>query len=375
MSLTVVQLLPALDAGGVERGTLEVARELVRRGHRAIVVSRGGQLVPALEQAGAEHVALDIGRKSPLVLGTIGTLRRLLESARADIVHARSRLPAWIGLLTLRGMPAADRPRFMTTVHGPYSVNMYSGIMLRGERVIAISDFIRGYILRNYPRAAPSRVRTIHRGVDPAEFPRGYRPDAGWLSAWNAQFPQLRDQPLVTLPGRVTRWKGHADFIRLVQRLRERGVPVHGLIAGGAEPRRAAFLRELRDQVRASGLDRAITFTGARADLREIMAISRVVLSLANEPEAFGRTALEALCLGVPVVAFDHGGASEVLRAMLPQGLVAPADITAAADRVQAFLAQPPAVTAANPFTLERMLEATLAVYGELAGPGHAPGS
>jgi glycosyltransferase involved in cell wall biosynthesis len=375
MPLTVVQLLPAMDAGGVERGTLEVARELVRRGHRAIVVSRGGRLVPGLEQTGAEHVTLDIGRKSPLVLGTIGALRRLLQSARADIVHARSRLPAWICLLALRGMPDTGRPRFMTTVHGPYSANGYSGVMARGERVIAISNFIRDYILRNYPRTDPSRVRTIHRGVDAAEFPRGYRPDAAWLAAWHAQFPQLRDQRLITLPGRITRWKGHADFIRLVQLLRERGIPVHGLIAGGAEPRRAGFLRELRDQVRASGLEAAITFTGARADLREVMAISRVVLSLANEPEAFGRTALEALCLGVPVVAYDHGGATEVLSAILPQGLVAPADVAVAADRVQAFLARPPAVTAANPFTLERMLEATLSVYGELAGPGHAPKS
>lgn len=375
MPLTVVQLVPALDAGGVERGTLEVARGLVRRGHRAIVVSGGGRLVSALEQAGAEHVTLDIGRKSPLVVGTVGALRRLLETSRADIVHARSRLPAWIGLLALRGVRETRRPGFVTTVHGPYSVNGYSGVMVRGERVIAISNFIRDYILRNYPRTDPSRVRTIHRGVDAAEFPRGHRPDAAWLSAWNAQFPRLRDEPLITLPGRITRWKGHADFIRLVQLLRTRGVRVHGVVAGGAEPRRAAFLKELEDQVRAAGLEAAITFTGVRADLREIMAISRVVLSLANEPEGFGRTALEALCLGVPVVAYDHGGATEVLNAMLPQGLVAPADVGAAADRVQAFLAEGPAVTAPNPFTLERMLEQTLSVYAELAGPGHEPKS
>jgi glycosyltransferase involved in cell wall biosynthesis len=247
--------------------------------------------------------------------------------------------------------------------------------MVRGERVIAISDFIRDYVLRNYPRTDPACVRTIPRGVDSAEFPRGHRPDPAWLSAWHAQFPRLRDQALITLPGRVTRWKGHADFIRLVQLLRARGVRAHGVIAGGAEPRRAAFLNELEDRVRAAGLDDAVTFTGARADLREIMAISAVVLSLANEPEGFGRTALEALCLGVPVVAYDHGGATEVLKAMLPQGLVAPADVGAAADRVQAFLAERPAVTASNPFTLERMLEGTLSVYAELAGSGHEPKS
>jgi len=367
MPLTVVQLLPALEQGGVERGTLEIARELVRRGHRAIVVSAGGRLVPELERAGARHVALDIGRKSPLVLRHVGALRRLFESGRADIVHARSRLPAWIGLLALRGMGAA-RPRFVTTVHGPYGVNAYSGVMTRGERVIAISTFIRDYVLRNYPRTDSANVRLVHRGVSAAEFPRGHRPDRAWTEKWHAEFPALRDAPLITLPGRITRWKGHEDFIRLVQHLRSRGVAVHGLIAGGAEPRREGFLRQLHEQARAAGVADAITFTGARGDLREIMAVSRVVLSLANKPEAFGRTALEALCLGVPVVAFDHGGAHEVLAAIFPRGLVPPAGVETAALRVQEFLAAPPAVTVANPFTLERMLDGTLAVYAELSG-------
>jgi glycosyltransferase involved in cell wall biosynthesis len=256
----------------------------------------------------------------------------------------------------------------VTTVHGPYSVNPYSGVMLRGERVIAISNFIRDYILRNYPRTDPARVRTIPRGVSAAEFPPGYRPDAGWLRNWYAQFPALHGQPLVTLPARITRWKGQADFIRVVRLLRERGVAAHGLIVGGAEPRRAGFLRELHEQVRAAGLEDAIDFTGARDDLKEIMAVSGVVLSLANEPEAFGRTALEALSLGVPVVAYDHGGASEVLNALLPRGLVAPRDVAAAAARAQEFLAARPAVSASNPFTLARMLDETLAVYLELAG-------
>ena len=367
MTLTVAQLLPALEQGGVERGTLEVARELVRRGHRAIVISAGGRLVPELERAGAQHVALAIGRKSPLVLGQIGPLRDLFESARVDIVHARSRLPAWIGLLAVRGM-GTHPPHFVTTVHGPYGVNGYSGVMARGERVIAISDFIRDYVLKNYPHAEPSRVRVIHRGVSAADFPRGYRPGHAWLERWRAEFPALRDQVLITLPGRITRWKGQADFIRLVGLLRERGAAIHGLIAGGAEPRREGFLRELRERIAAAGLGSAMTITGVRDDLREILAASRVVLSLAGEPEAFGRTALEALSLGVPVVAYDHGGMREVLKAIFPEGLVPPGDIVAAAGRVQQFLAAPPAVTAANPFTLERMLDETLAVYLELAG-------
>jgi glycosyltransferase involved in cell wall biosynthesis len=366
--LTIVQLVPALDAGGVERGTLEIARELVQRGHRAIVVSAGGRLVPTLEAAGAQHVKLDIGRKSPLALARIGALRRLLESERAHIVHARSRLPAWIGLFALRGLRGAARPHFVTTVHGPYSVNAYSAVMVRGERVIAVSAFIRDYILKNYPGFDAARLCTIPRGVSAAEFPRNYRPGAAWRTTWDNQFPQSRGRALVTLPARITRWKGQSDFLRVIQLLRGRGVDVHGLVAGGADPRRAGFLRELREQVRALGLEEAVSFAGARDDLKDIMAASKVVLSLANEPEGFGRTALEALCLGVPVVAYDHGGASEVLQALLPQGLVAPLDVAAAAARVESFLGAPPSIAAANPFTLERMLHDTLAVYRELVG-------
>lgn len=374
MALTVAQLLPALGAGGVERGTLEVARALVRHGHRAIVVSAGGRLVAALEQAGAEHRVLDIGRKSPATLRHVPALRALLRAERVDIVHARSRLPAWIGRCALAGFGGAARPHFLTTVHGPYSVNPYSAIMLRGERVIAISSFIRDYILEHWPRTDPARIRLIPRGVDAAEFPRGYQPASEWRARWQAEFPELAGRELVTLPARVTRWKGQAEFLQLLARLRAERPALHGLIAGGADARREPFLRELRQRARAAGLEHAVTFTGARADLREIMSISRVVLSLPNEPEAFGRTALEALSLGVPVVAWDHGGASEVLGALLPRGLVRYGDFAGAVERVIEFIDRPPAIAAAHPFTLARMLEATLAVYAELSAAGHSPG-
>jgi glycosyltransferase involved in cell wall biosynthesis len=255
-------------------------------------------------------------------------------------------------------------------VHGPYSVNRYSRIMTRGERVIAISDFIREYILGNYPGVPAGRIVTIPRGVDPQQFPYGHRPSQEWLADWHGQQPQLRDRFLACLPARITRWKGQADFLDIISGLRRRGLPVHGLLAGGAEPRRQRFLRQLRQQVADQGLADCISFLGHRSDLREIMSVSDVVFSLAREPEAFGRTALEALSLGVPVIAYDHGGASEVLGAMFPDGRVPVGDTGAAAARAAAFYETPPVVPDHNPYTLQRMLDATLALYRDVAGPG-----
>ena len=163
--LTVVQLLPALESGGVERGTLEVGKALVDSGHRSIVVSSGGRLVEQLVANGSVHVTMPLGKKSLFTLLQVGRLRRFLREEQVDILHARSRMPAWIGWLAWRGMPVAQRPHFVTTVHGLYSVNAYSRIMTRGERVIAVSDTARRYILDNYPDVDPRRVVTIHRGV------------------------------------------------------------------------------------------------------------------------------------------------------------------------------------------------------------------
>src|SRR5690606_19837578 len=154
--LTVLQLLPALESGGVERSTLEVAAALVAAGHRALVASAGGRLLPALLASGAEHVELDLGRKSLATLGLVRPLRRLMAGQGVDIVHARSRLPAWIGWRALQGLPAASRPRFATTVHGLNSPSRYSQVMLRGERVVCVSDTVRDYVTRHYPDTDPA---------------------------------------------------------------------------------------------------------------------------------------------------------------------------------------------------------------------------
>ena len=367
MTYTVMQLLPALDVGGVERGTIEIARALRDNRQRAIVVSAGGRLVPELEACGAQHVTLPIGRKSLSTLAMVRKLRALIAREHVDILHARSRLPAWVGRRALQFLSSAHKPRWVTTVHGPYTVNRYSAVMVSGDRVIAISRFISQYITQNYPAVSPQRIQVIPRGVDPLEYPFGYQPPPSWLSAWRQQYPQLRGANLLVLPGRLTRWKGQEHFIALIAALRARDLPVHGLIAGGSEPRRAAYEQELRDNVRRCGLQSHVTFLGQRQDMREILATADITYSLTLEPEAFGRTSLEALSLGTPVIGYQHGGTAEILATMFPRGLVPVGDIDAAADLTANLLAKPARVVDRPTFTVQAMQDATLEVYESLA--------
>lgn len=363
--LTVVQVLPELDSGGVERGTVEVAAALVAAGHRSIVISGGGRMVPALEAGGTRHVTWSLGRKSPLTWRFVPRLRRLLGEQGVDILHARSRVPAWVAYLAWRSMPPGGRPRFVTTAHGVYSVNRFSEIMTRGECVIAVSDSVRDYIRRSFPRTDMARVRVIHRGVDVRQFPPDYRPSARWLAQWYAQFPELEDKYVLTLPGRITRLKGQEAFLRLIEALAVEDGNVHGLIVGEPDASGGAYEAVLRDTVATRGIP--VTFAGYRHDMRDVYARSDVVLSLSSHPESFGRTVAEALSMGVPVLGYDHGGVGEVLRAAYPEGRVPAGDEEALLAKVLAFRRDPSRPVAPLPFTLEAMLAKTLALYEELA--------
>lgn len=364
--LTIVQVLPALESGGVERGTLEVGRYLEEHGHRSIVISAGGRMVEQLVREGSEHVTWDIGRKSLWTLRLIPRLRRFLRENQVDILHARSRMPAWVCYLAWKGMAPQTRPHFVTTVHGLYSVNAYSAVMTKGEIVIAVSRTIETYIYRNYPNTPPGRVVVVPRGVKRAAFPFGYRPAPDWLARWYRDHPELLGKRVLLLPGRITRLKGHEDFLRLIAALRTRGLPVHGLVVGGAEVRKQTYMDEIHRLTERLGLNKAVTFTGQRDDLRDIMAVSDIILSLSTQPESFGRTVLEALSLGKPVIGYDHGGVGEQLAALLPDGRVSLGDIAGLEERVVSWLETPPTMPRSHPYTLENMLTATLSLYTRL---------
>lgn len=171
--MKVLQILPELHAGGVERGTLELARALVAAGHSSLVVSNGGRLVAELEAQGSRHIRMPVHRKSPLSLLQVLALRRLLRRERPDVLHVRSRVPAWIALFAWRSLPPARRPRLVTTMHGFHSVSPYSEVMARGELVIAVSTSIRAHLLQHYPAVVtPERIRVIPRGIDPDHYRR-----------------------------------------------------------------------------------------------------------------------------------------------------------------------------------------------------------
>jgi glycosyltransferase involved in cell wall biosynthesis len=365
--MKVLQILPELNAGGVERGTLELAQHLVQRGHGSLVVSNGGPLVDELEKQGSRHITMSVHRKSPLSLLQVRPLRRLLDRERPEILHFRSRIPGWIAWLAWRGMNRQHRPRLVSTVHGFNSVNFYSAIMTRGERVIAVSQSIRDYVLKQYPATRAEVIRVIPRGIEPKDYFPGFKPDAKWQQAWTTEFPQLAGKRVLTLPGRITRLKGHENFLKLIKALADNGEKAHGLIVGGAHEQKQSYLDEIKSLALQLGISDHVTFAGHRSDLREILAVSDIVFSLSTQPESFGRTTLEALALGRPVVAYDHGGVGEQLRAIFPTGCVPLGDETALFHATKRVLAgaDPPAPIPLL-YTLDAMCAATLDTYEEL---------
>lgn len=364
--LTVIQTLPALDAGGVERGTLEIARALVAAGHRSIVISNGGRLVEQLVAEGSEHIQMPVHRKSLKSFFQVRPLRALLNEIKPDIIHARSRIPAWIAYLAWKKMPATTRPHFVTTVHGLYSVSPYSAIMTKGETVIAISEAVLAYIRKNYPSCPKEKIRLIYRGADTSEFPYGFIPDAEWRNTWQQQFPELNGKTVIGLPGRISRIKGHETFIELIARLAPNHPNVHGLIIGGNEAVKEDYAESLRAKVKALGLENRITFTGHRNDMNKVLSQCDLLMAIRTTPEAFGRTTLEPLRLGKPVIGWDEGGVGEMLRKIYPFGAVSAHDNDALFAKVSAWLNQPTQPAQSNDFQLSTMCAQTLDCYQQL---------
>lgn len=364
--LCVVQLVPALVSGGAERSTLEIGRALVEAGHESIVVSGGGRLVGQLEAEGSRHIELPLGRKSLRTLALIPRLRAILDEVGADIVHARSRLPAWLGWRALRKL-GPPRPHFVTTVHGLNSPGWYSSIMARGDRVICVSNLVRDHVLRHYRDTNPARIVLIPRGVDADEFPFGHQPDDEWRTRFFAEFPRLEGAPLLTLPARGTRLKGHIDAIELLADLKERGVDARLLLLGAREPGREAYVAELEALAEKLGVAADTVISAPRNDVRDVMAVSTLVLQLSTQRESFGRTVIEALSLCRPVLGYAHGGVGELLTDLYPAGRVPAGDRARLVERAAELMRAAPAIQPLTRYRLSDMQEATLGLYQEIA--------
>lgn len=364
--MKVMQLLPELNSGGVERGTLEISRALIADGHKSLVVSNGGRLVPALEDEGATHLTLAIHKKSLFSLFQIRPLRKLILQHQPDIVHVRSRVPAWLTHFALKGIPANKRPHLISTVHGFYSINRYSAIMTQAEKVIAVSDSVVKYITDHYKNCPPEDIVRIYRGIDPKAFPHGYQPSAHWINQAFIDFPELENKFIICLPGRITRLKGHEALIELMEQLQTQYPQVHAVVVGGADQKKVAYLDELENTIQSKGLREKITFVGHRSDIREWLAFSDVVLSLSNQAETFGRTTLEALSVGTPVIGWNRGGVAEILSQLYPQGLVDEDDKNTLLAKLKLHIDQQQNVAPVTIFSLQDMCNQTITLYKQV---------
>lgn len=367
----IVQALVSLNLGGSELVATELAASHVQLGHKVTVIAAHGPLQQRVLDAGAEHLDWPIGKKSLVTLAGIGRLERWLQQNQPDILHVHSRLPAWICRLALRRLPQQQRPAFVTSMHGHYSVNRYSAVMASGDRVLAVSQHIHDYTLRNYPGVAAERVITVYGGTSPKDFPYGYQPSAEWFQATYNEFPELRGKRWLCLPGRLSRYKGHGVFIELLAQVCKEHPDVQGVIIGNAR-QGSRYRSELEGLAARSGVLQQLTFTGSRLDIRDWMAASSVVFSLCSDPpEAFGRTVPEALRLGIPVIGWNHGGVQEVLAEMFPAGAVVPDDPHDLLHKTRQFLAQQPKVEDSSAFLLDDSMRRTLDVYQSLIEKPH----
>ena len=368
----VLQVLPAMAAGGVPLGTIEVARATVAAGWRAVVASAGGPGVEVLETAGAKHVTLPLASKNPVVMWrNAADLVTVIANERIDIVHARSRAPAWSAAAAARRTGC----RLVTTFHGTYGhanavKRRYNAVMTRGDAVIAISEHIARHMETVY--ATPrDRITVIHRGVDPARLDPA-RVDPVRVAALRQKWGVAEGIPVVLLPGRVTRWKGHTVVVDAIARLGRRDLVC--LLVGDIQGRRR-YGADLGAQIARHGLSDVVKVVGGCDDMASAYALADMVLSASTDPEAFGRIAIEAQAMGKPIIATAHGGSAETVIDGETGWLVPPGDATALSDALshlwdtagaRARIGEAGIAHVAAHFTAEKMCAATLALYRSL---------
>jgi lipopolysaccharide heptosyltransferase II len=356
--MKILQILPEMNVGGVERGTMDLARYLVEHGHQSIVVSNGGTLVSTLEEQGTKHYALPVHDKNVFVMwDCVKALEKIIRDAGIDIVHARSRVPAWIAYFACRRTDA----EFLTTCHGYYSNHPISHVMGWGKRVIVISEIIGRHMMEDF-RVQPENIRLIHRSVNLARFP--FRERQPGQSAF-----------MVSMLGRITPLKGHVFFLKAMAKVMRQMPYVRARIIGDAPPNRQAFKESLLLLVKRLGIEEKIEFLGNRTDIPQLLADTDVLVLATVTQEAFGRVLIEAQAVGVPVVATKVGGVVDIVEHEKTGLLVLPKDPDGIAAAVMRLISDRKLVDGMviearkrveEKYTLEEMARKTIAVYGEL---------
>lgn len=373
----ILQVVPRLDTGGAERATVDTAAALERAGFVALVASEGGRMVEELESGGGEWIAMPLDSKSPLAL--VANARRLATLIRAretKLVHARSRAAAWSALWAAR----AERVPFVTTFHGAYSAGsapkrLYNSVMLRGDAVIANSQWTAEHIRRTYS-FQPKRLVVIPRGVDLDRFDPA-RVSRDRVERLRKSWGVRDSETVILLPGRITRWKGQLVFVEALAKLVRNGGRVRAVLAGDAQGR-DAYLAEVKRSIEGGGLADIVAIAGHVQDMAAAYCAADIIVSASTDPEAFGRVAAEASAMQRPVIATDHGGARETIVSGVSGLLVPPGDAAALAVALEQLLQAGSEARSAmgvhgrehvvKNFSLARMTADTLALYHALLG-------
>ncbi|GAN90366.1 glycosyl transferase [Gluconobacter frateurii M-2] len=376
-SPVILQVLPALSTGGLERGAIEIAAAITQAGGKAIVASKTGPLLVQLRHVGAVHVPLDLKSKSPFsVRRCARELQKLIREQQVDLVHARSRIPAWAAWLACR----RENIPFVTTWHGVHEAGwwgkkFYNSVLARGARVIAISHYISGRLSGQYGVQA-DRLRTIPRGADPLLFnPAAISGERIQKLAETWTIPH--GAHVILMPARLTAWKGQRVLVDALALLKQTALEPWICVLAGPETDRK-FARSLGQRVRELGLEECVRFGGTCQDMPAAYALATVVVAPSLRPEPFGRTLVEAQMMGKPVIGTAQGA---MMETVLPgqTGLVVPPDNPKALaealaatlsidDETRAYLAENARQHVLQNYTIRQMQSATLGVYDELLG-------
>ncbi len=358
--MRVVQILPELNEGGVERGVVELNREFVKRDVESWVISAGGKLVSQIEAQGGRHVAVNVCSKNAFTVPfRVRALRRALNEIDPDVIHARSRVPAWLCRL------ANKKPRrpFVTTVHGLNSINRYSRIMVTGDRVITVSEVVRDYVCDAYS-VDRNNVTVIQRGVDMNVFDPA-KVDQSFINAFRTEH-NLEDCVIVTSVGRVTWLKDYESFIEAIAQCSNDMPHLRSLIVGGVHPDKQSYFESLKQLAEQHGVADRIVFTGSQTKMPEIYALSDIVVNASLKMGNVGRTVVEALAMNTPVIATTYPGLANLVETGRNGHIIETKDPAGLANAITTLVNDMPTQvrdTVPPAFTLETMVEQVLGVY------------
>ena len=304
--MRVIQLLPELNEGGVERGVLELNREFSKNSINSIVISNGGKLVDEIIKNGGEHIKLDIASKNIFTAPyRIYKLKKLLKELKPDILHFRSRVPAWLLFFANKKL----KIKTVSTVHGFNSVSLYSKIMTNADRIICVSGSIKEYIQKNY-NTEDKKISIIPRGVDFTKFNQESL-DREFIKEFKEKH-NLNNYFIASVVGRITQLKDIETFIKAIALVKER-IKIKALIVGSVRADKERYFKKLTDLVKNLKLENDIIFTGSQRKIAEIYSLSDVIISCSKKPESFGRSIAEALALNTPAIATNHGGVKDII--------------------------------------------------------------